>query len=82
MLQSALARNLDRPRAELSSTQVSLVQAAAKSLPDTLAGTPWAKLSDVITRDLQQQSRRQDGVSGLEKKFVGRELPDGYRGRK
>ncbi len=75
-LQTALARNLDRPRAELSQAQIETTQAALKTLPETLAGTPWAKLSDAMVRDLQQQSRRQVGVAGLEKKFVGGGLPE------
>lgn len=75
-LQTALARNPDRPTAELTPVQLEAVQAAAPSLPASLADTPWEKLAGLITRDLQQQSRRMSGVAGLEKKFLGKEFPE------
>jgi len=75
-LQTKLARNTDRPKAELSADQFELSQAAAKLLPEQLKDSPWEKLAGLITRDLQQQSRRISGVAGLEKKFVGKELPE------
>ncbi|MFO0918719.1 MAG: hypothetical protein U0872_10440 [Planctomycetaceae bacterium] len=71
-LQAAPGRVTSTSLAELSATQVSLVQLAAKSLPDTLAEP--AGLSDAMTRDLQQH-RRKTGWPA-EKKFVGRELPE------
>lgn len=75
-LQTKLARNPDRPKAELSPAQFDAAQAAAKILPDQLKETPWDKLAGLITRDLQQQSRRITGVAGLEKKFVGKDFPE------
>jgi peroxiredoxin len=35
----------------------------------------WAKLSDIIERDLQQQERRLEGAAGLSRKFVGQPAP-------
>jgi peroxiredoxin len=75
-LQTRLARNPERPRAELSSAQLETAQALAKPLASALEGTPWEKLGGLITRDLQQQSRRISGIAGLEKKYVGKELPE------
>ena len=75
-LQTKLARHPDRPRADLSPVQFDAAQAASKTLATDLADTAWAKLAENITRDLQQQSRRLTGVAGLEKKFVGKELPE------
>jgi peroxiredoxin len=75
-LQTKLARNIDRPRADLSPAQFETAQAAAKTLPQALEGTPWEKLAGLITRDLQQQSRRLSGVAGLEKKYVGQPFPE------
>lgn len=75
-LQTKLARNLERPKADLSPMQLELAQSAAKTLSEKLAETPWEKLAAIITRDLQQQARRESGVAGLGKKFVGQELPE------
>ncbi len=75
-LQSQLARNPERPQEELSAKQLELALASTKSLSTLVAGTPWEKFAGLITRDLQQQSRRQTGVAGLEKKFLGKELPE------
>lgn len=75
-LQTKLARNLDRPWEELSPAQWEIAQAATKTLPQELVDTPWEKLSAAITRDLQLQSRRLTGIAGLEKKFVGKPVPE------
>lgn len=75
-LQKKLARNLERPKADLSPAQLELAQSAVKTLAEKLEETPWEKLAAIIARDLQQQTRRESGVAGLEKKFVGQELPE------
>lgn len=75
-LQTKLARNLERPKAELSPEQLETAQAAVRPLAENLAETPWEKLAAIMTRDLQQQARRASGVAGLEKKYVGQEVPE------
>jgi peroxiredoxin len=75
-LQTALARNPDRPQAEFTPAQFDAAQNIVASLPEAVAATPWEKLAGLIHRDLQQQSRRLTGMAGLEKKFVGQALPE------
>lgn len=70
-LQSALSRKPDVRTADLLPKQLELARQNLPELQQSATETPWARLVEAITRDVQQQSRKLDGLAGLEKKFVG-----------
>jgi hypothetical protein len=74
-LQQKLARPENAHRAELSAEQVGSVAAAAPALKKSATDTGWERLVDSIERDLQQQRRRLEGVTGLAQKFLRQPAP-------
>lgn len=76
-----LQRELNRPMqprsVDLSAEQVQSSTAAIEKLRPLAVGTVWAKFLETVDRDLAQQSRRQQGVAGLEKKYVGQPVTVG-----
>ncbi len=70
-LQSQLNRSGETRPAELSREQVEATATALPELKKSAPGTMWARFVETLERDLAQQSRRLDGVSGLAQKFVG-----------
>ena len=74
-MQSSLSRTGEQKIVELTAAQLKSAQAVIGSIEKKADGTPWAKLSGVIARDLTQQQQRLEGVAGLEKKFVGQAAP-------
>jgi peroxiredoxin len=74
-MQSSLGRTGEQKIVELTAAQLKAAQTAIGNIEKQADGTPWAKLSGVIARDLTQQQQRLEGVAGLEKKFVGQTAP-------
>ncbi len=74
-LQSSLGRTGEQKIVELTAAQLKAAQTAIGGIEKKANGTPWAKLTGVIARDLTQQQQRLEGVAGLEKKFVGQPAP-------
>ena len=74
-MQSSLGRTGEQKIVELTAPQLKAAQTAIGNIEKMADGTPWAKLSGVIARDLTQQQQRLEGVAGLEKKFVGQAAP-------
>jgi hypothetical protein len=79
---TALQAQLERPdlptSAELTATQLAAAAESVSAIGTTASTTRWQRLVDVILRDVQQQLRRIDGLSGLVQRFVGQpaELPN------
>jgi hypothetical protein len=73
-LQTSLARKPDPRNADLQPEQLAGVRAQLPALQQAAGGTIWVRLVETITRDVQQQGRKQEGLAGLEKKFVGQEV--------
>ncbi len=74
-MQVSLGRTGEQKIVELTATQLKSVQSAIGGIEKKADGTPWAKLTGVIARDLIQQQQRLEGVTGLEQKFVGQAAP-------
>lgn len=73
-LQASLARKPDPRNDELLPEQLVKVREQLPALQQAANGTVWSRLVETITRDVQQQGRKQEGLAGLEKKFVGQEV--------
>lgn len=73
-LQTSLARKPDPRNTELLPDQLGKVREQLAALQQAANGTVWSRLVETITRDVQQQGRKQEGLAGLEKKFVGQEV--------
>lgn len=74
-LQTSLNRTGEQKVVELTAAQLKSTRDAVGKVESQAEGTMWAKLVDVIERDLQQQERRLEGVAGLSRKFVGQAAP-------
>lgn len=74
-LQASLNRTGEQKVVELTTSQLKTTRDAVGKVESQAEGTMWAKLVDVIVRDLQQQERRLEGVAGLSRKFVGQAAP-------
>ncbi len=74
-LQASLNRTGEQKVVELTMPQLKTTREFVSKLDPQAEATMWAKLSDIIERDLQQQERRLEGAAGLSRKFVGQPAP-------
>jgi len=70
-LQRELHRTQQPTQVDLSPDQVRRSTEVLDRIRPQVSGTVWAKFVEAADRDLALQSRRQQGVAGLEQKFVG-----------
>lgn len=73
-LQTALGRKPDPRNADLQPEQLARVRDRLPGLQQAAHETIWSRLVETMTRDVQQQGRKQEGLAGLAKKFVGQEV--------
>lgn len=74
-MQASLNRTGEQKVVELTTPQLKTTREFVSKLEPQAEDTMWAKLSDIIERDLQQQERRLEGAAGLARKFVGQPAP-------
>jgi hypothetical protein len=72
--QDELQRDAEGHGGELSAEQLAAAVRALGPLRELAIGTTWSRLVDVILRDIQQQSRRLEGIAGLVQQFVGQPI--------
>ena len=74
-LQESLSRKDNETRPDLTKAQIAVALKITRQLEQDAAGTPFSKLASVISRDVKAQSRRDDDLANLSKKFVGQPVP-------
>lgn len=74
-LQTSLNRTGEQRIVELTKEQAEDVRKKAPVLRGESEGTTWARLVEVIERDLKRQQNRLEGVSELKDKLVGKPCP-------
>lgn len=72
---AGLNRTWDQKELELSAEQSKALQELLPSLEKEAEGTTWGRFIAAISRDLQLQRKRMDGVDGLRQKLVGQPAP-------
>lgn len=75
-LQTALARDEQTNSPVLTDEQLAFASAALPELVPSAAGTPFARLVDIISRDVQAQQQRGTSLAELADKMVGKPAPE------
>ena len=75
-IRTPLLRTGDQKVVELNADQLKSIQKELPRIERGAEGTTWTRLVAAIGRDLQQQQKRLDGLSGLQKKRVGSPAPE------
>lgn len=75
-ISAGLNRTGEQKVLELTDVQLKSVQSELPRIEKDAEGTLWTRFIASIGRDLQQQQKRLDGISGLEKRRLGNPAPN------
>lgn len=75
-IQSKLNRGGDQKVFELTDPELKSLQSELPRIEKDAEGTAWSRFVASISRDLQQQQKRLEGVAGLQKKLLGKPAPE------
>ena len=75
-LHASLERTGEQQVLELTPEQVASIQKTLPKLEHDSEGTFWSRVAAAISRDVQIQQKRLEGIAGLQKKLIGQPQPE------